>query len=164
MGVSAIERRGDGRAPMSAAIRPATRADLAALTALDARAYGTAGYGPYVFRQLFDLWPTALVVAEAEVGLVGYCAGALGSDGAAWILSLATDPGARRLGLGRALSLAAIDALWALGPRAIRLTVAPGNTAARALYAALGFTAVHLEADYYGAGQDRLVLTLRAPA
>lgn len=139
-------------------MRPATRADLDAITALDARAYGGAGYGPYVVRQLYDLAPATLLVAERRGELVGYCAGAVASDDVGWILSLATDPRARRGGVGQSLSAATVAALSADAPRPIRLTVAPDNAAARGLYAALGFAQVGAEANYYGPGQDRLVL------
>lgn len=144
-------------------VRPAGTHDLAAVTALDARAYGGAGYGPYVVRQLHDLAPEALLVAETDAGIAGYCAAAVGTDGRGWILSLAVDPDARGQGLGRALMVAALEALRGLGAHPIELTVAPTNTSACALYRSLGFVDERLEADYYGPGEDRLVLVLAAP-
>lgn len=141
-------------------IRRAELPDLHAVTALDARAYASEGYGPFVVRQLWDLSPETFLVAEAGASVVGYCAAARATDGSGWILSLATDPDARGHGVGRALTVAAIDALRALAPRDIRLTVAPGNTVARRLYASLGFAAVGHEPDYYGPGADRVVMVL----
>ncbi|MCA9516956.1 MAG: GNAT family N-acetyltransferase [Myxococcales bacterium] len=146
---------------MSVIIRPARQGELAAIVAVDARAYGSAGYGPYVVRQLFDLCPEALVVAIESGEIVGYCACAVASDGVGWILSLGTAPEARGRGLGRALTAAAVKALEPLAPAGLRLTVAPDNAHARRIYDALGFTVEHLEPDYYGPGKDRLVMVRR---
>ena len=145
-------------------VRPATLADLPAIVALDARAYGGSGYGPYVVRQLFDLSPATFLVALAPDGApIAYCAAALASDGAAWLLSLATDPAARRLGAARALAEAALAALAPLAPSQVRLTVAPPYAPPRALYASLAFIERALVPDYYGPGQDRLLLARAAP-
>ncbi|PKN55325.1 MAG: GNAT family N-acetyltransferase [Deltaproteobacteria bacterium HGW-Deltaproteobacteria-14] len=150
--------------PLSPArVRRAAARDLPAVTALDARAYASEGYGPFVVRQLWDLSPETFLVAEGDAGLLGYCAAARATDGSGWILSLATDPGARGQGVGRALTVAAIAALRAFAPRDVRLTVAPGNVAARRLYASLGFVAAGLEPDYYGPGADRLVMVRAQP-
>lgn len=147
---------------MNVTIRPARLTELAAVVALDARAHGSAGYGPYTIRQFYDLCPEALVVAVGEGGaLLGYCACAVASDGVGWILSLGTDPGARGLGIGRAVSVAAMGALEPLAPAGLRLTVAPDNAHARRLYESLGFTAERLEPDYYGPDKDRLVMARR---
>ena len=77
------------------------------------------------------------------------------------ILTLAVAPAARRQGLGRALLLAAMEEAARRGAREMFLEVAAANPAARALYAACGFTEVGLRRGYYAGGGDALIL--RAP-
>ena len=79
------------------------------------------------------------------------------------ILTLAVVPSARRHGLARHLLQAAIARAAQLGAVAMLLEVAEANTAARALYAGLGFTQVGLRRGYYAQGLDALVLRLDLP-
>jgi ribosomal protein S18 acetylase RimI-like enzyme len=55
------------------------------------------------------------------------------------IEDVVVDPAARRLGLGRALVSAALEAATACGARHVELTSAPHREAARNLYRSLGF-------------------------
>ena len=77
------------------------------------------------------------------------------------ILTLAVAPGARRHGFARTLMVAAMARAAAAGAAAMLLEVAETNAPALALYESLGFAAVGRRRDYYGPGQDALVL--RAP-
>ena len=79
--------------------------------------------------------------------------------GQAEILTLAVAPSARGKGLGRTLLQAAITKARALGTQTMFLEVGADNPAARALYAALGFTKVGDRKGYYQ-GRDALVLRL----
>ena len=63
-------------------------------------------------------------------------------------------------GVGRRLLAAGLDQAGRLGVVAVLLEVAPGNAAARRLYAAAGFEAVGRRRGYYGNGGDALVLRL----
>jgi [ribosomal protein S18]-alanine N-acetyltransferase len=83
--------------------------------------------------------------------------------GEAEILTLAVLPAARRQGLGRALLAAALAEAGARGAGEMFLEVAAGNAAARALYAAAGFTPVGRRPAYYPDGQDALVLRAVIP-
>lgn len=65
------------------------------------------------------------------------------------LLSLAVDPGHRRLGLGRMLLVASIAAATAAESHALFLEVAEDNAAARALYASHDFRPVGRRPDYY---------------
>ncbi len=89
---------------------------------------------------------------------------ATAAGGDAEILTLCTDPAARRRGLGRRLMAAALAHLAAHGGGRLFLEVAADNGAARALYAGLGFDAVGRRRDYYGPGRDALVLARPASA
>jgi ribosomal-protein-alanine N-acetyltransferase len=74
------------------------------------------------------------------------------------VLTLAVHPQCRRLGIGRALMLAAIGCLEQAGVAALFLEVAEENAAAQALYAAIGFQQVGLRRGYYAGGGTALVL------
>jgi ribosomal-protein-alanine N-acetyltransferase len=79
--------------------------------------------------------------------------------GEAEILTLAVAPSARGKGLGRVLLQAVITRARAMGAQTMFLEVGADNPAARALYAALGFTKVGDRKGYYQ-GRDALVLRL----
>ncbi len=72
------------------------------------------------------------------------------------ILTLAVSPTARRAGLGRALVEAAMGVAALAGAQAAFLEVAEDNAAARALYAAAGFSVAGRRRGYY-ARPDRAV-------
>lgn len=74
------------------------------------------------------------------------------------ILTLAVVPAARRQGHGGALLAGAMAAAAARGAAAMFLEVAEPNAAARALYAAAGFTEAGRRRRYYPDGADALVL------
>jgi len=82
--------------------------------------------------------------------------------GEAEILTLAVDPDARRLGLGRALVESAAMTAKGFGAEAFWLEVAVDNAAAIALYAATGFQAAGRRPRYYmgkdGERVDALVM------
>ncbi|NHI01249.1 GNAT family N-acetyltransferase [Oceanimonas sp. MB9] len=139
-------------------IRPATRADLAAVHGLECAAFGEHGYPDFFLRQAWDLWPGSLLVAESENELLGYVLagrGEVANEG--WILSLAVAPAARGRGLGRQLLQVAVTALESQGCKRIKLTVLPDNPALH-LYHSLGFAEAGREEDYFGPGEPRLVM------
>lgn len=80
------------------------------------------------------------------------------------ILTLAVRPSARRQGLARALVDAARVHASTLGAERVFLEVAVGNTPARALYQASGFSEAGRRRDYYarpdGTREDALILSI----
>ena len=80
------------------------------------------------------------LVAVEDGRVVGYVAVEIHSDGTGYIDYLGVDPGWRRRGCGRRLVTEATDLLLERQAASVHLTVREHNTAARALYAALGFT------------------------
>lgn len=78
----------------------------------------------------------------------GYVATQDQDDASLYIDFLGVDPGSRRRGLGRDLLTATIDRALARGCDRAHLTVHVTNTAARALYAALGFEEERLIAPW----------------
>jgi ribosomal-protein-alanine N-acetyltransferase len=65
------------------------------------------------------------------------------------VLTLATDPAARRQGLAKAALGEAENAAQGMGALAMFLEVGEDNTAAKALYAACGYTQVGRRPGYY---------------
>ncbi|MGL4515771.1 MAG: GNAT family N-acetyltransferase [Shewanella sp.] len=161
-------------------IRPVLKSELSAVYELEREIFGEHSYPDFFFRQAFDCWPahfwvavdanrgeakdeaanvtvanTALAVNAAAVHGYLLCAQS-GSPECMWILSVAVSAAKRGQGLGRGLLM---QCLAQLPPtvRRLYLTVDPNNPA-QALYRQLGFVATTLEADYFGAGADRIVM------
>lgn len=140
-------------------IRPATLADLHAVTVLEQQVFETAVYPDFFFRQAHDLWPDLLLLAWQEQQLLGYLLAAPGQQGlqSLGILSLAVIERSRGLGVGKLL----LNYLIQQRPAATRqfwLTVAPDNLSALRLYENLGFIRQKFSEDYYGKGEARWVL------
>ncbi len=74
------------------------------------------------------------------------------------ILTLAVDPSARRLGIGRGLLCRAMDWAREHGAEAMFLEVSVANAAAIGLYQAAGFARAGLRRRYYADGTDAWVM------
>ncbi|MGA3000609.1 MAG: ribosomal protein S18-alanine N-acetyltransferase [Acetobacteraceae bacterium] len=130
--------------------------------------WGHAGIMAEIHRTAFpatEAWSRDVMLLQlglpAAFGLVYSCTGMiLGRVAAdeAEILTLAVEPGQRRRGVGSALLRAAMARAASLGAASIFLEVAVTNDAARALYAAHGFTEAGLRRHYYTDGTDALIL------
>jgi ribosomal-protein-alanine N-acetyltransferase len=144
-------------------IRPALRADVAALLPIERRSFGDP-WSSAAFTELLESAHGFGLVATHGALVGGYLiARAAASE--AEILNLAVAPEFRRLRLGRRLLDFAIDQLARRGTREIFLEVREGNFAARELYRARGFRTVGARARYYrNPVEDALVLRLEVPA
>ncbi len=126
--------------------------------------FGEPVHDAFVLRQFIDLFGPLVGVATTGETISGYVVGGRSVDTAAgWMLLLAVVPEARRRGIGRRLTSWLLDALSVVGADECRLTVDPKNTEALALYRRAGFSEIASEADYYGPGEERLVLTRPLP-
>jgi len=67
----------------------------------------------------------------------------------------------RRRGLGREFLGRILQRVREEGLLRVRLTVSPDNLPAHSLYERAGFQAVFFLRDYYGPGEDRLLMELR---
>lgn len=137
--------------------RLATAADAAAVLALEAAAFGVDGWSADSVAAELTAPTRYVVVVERGGGIVGWAVLLVGDP--TDVLRLAVLPGARRRGVGRELLGALLEHA---GERSVLLEVEAGNAAARALYAAAGFTEIDRRPGYYGPGRDALVLS-RAP-
>lgn len=139
-----------------AAVRPAVAEDLPALLDIENASFSN----PWTANSLTEALQEArtIVLAATVAGRVcGY--------GVAWtvldegdLTRLAIDPAARRLGLGTLLTQALLQACQACGAHRVFLEVRVGNEQARRLYDRQGFKQVGLRRNYYGDGEDAVVM------
>lgn len=145
-------------APPAVTVRAARAADAASLAALDERAFPPPDRFPLrVWRHLLgparrNRSAVAVVAQGADDDVLGAAALLLRRNSrVARLYTVAVDPAARGLGLGRRL----IAEVLAHAPRrcdVLSLEVRAANAAARALYERLGLRAVAQLAGYYGDG------------
>jgi [ribosomal protein S18]-alanine N-acetyltransferase len=142
-------------------VRSFCETDFPAVWALE-RVRDREGYTSAVtVRQAAALWPATFLVADGGDGVAGFTIGAVSSAPlVGWVLRLKVREDRRRQGCATALLVAVLARLREAGVRTVRLTVAPGNGPARALYARLGFREEAVLPEHFGPGEDRLVLTL----
>ncbi|NDJ79158.1 MAG: GNAT family N-acetyltransferase [Chloroflexi bacterium] len=146
-------------------IRLFTPDDLPYLTALERNVYGSGAYSEYFFRQLYDLFPQLIWVAERDGALAGHICGAVAADCASgWVLNFAVQAHSRRMGVGRALMQHCMDQLLKHGVRTIKTTVLHDNDAGIALCEKLGYKSTGVQEDYYRDGVDRLIMVYEARA
>ncbi|EFL41446.1 GNAT family N-acetyltransferase [Streptomyces griseoflavus] len=150
-------------------LRTARESDLPELQRLDEEVFREVAYPAFLLRQLYDLYAEHLLVLDDGDGrLRGYVLAAttaISRD--SWILGLCVTEDRRRHGLGRELMEEVLKRLRRCGTARVRLTVEPANGAAILLYRSLGFCPEQpgdgLRPDYFGPGEDRLVMCLALP-
>ncbi|HEX3928555.1 MAG TPA: ribosomal protein S18-alanine N-acetyltransferase [Gemmatimonadales bacterium] len=139
-------------------LRPASRADLAALADLERRAFSDPWSADELAEGLSWTGAIALIAEDAAGAIVGYALGRVIVDEGE-ILSLAADPDHRRGGVGHTLLTGIMAAMIDHGARAAWLEVRESNDAARAMYAQAGFVATGVRRGYYRRPpEDALVL------
>lgn len=133
-------------------VRPATRADLDAIAAVERAAMPGGGWSRAQIAEELDRELGRAWVAEEEGRVLGH---ALGQHvvGETEVLELAVHPDARRQGLGRAL----LRALAPPGTEAY-LEVRASNASAIALYLSEGFAKTGVRRGYYQDGEDALLM------
>lgn len=143
-------------------IRPAGLDELEALADLDVEVFGKIAYPAFVLRQMFDMYREYWLVVDhpSGDGLAGYSLGAPTPNGeGAWLLGLAVAPDCRNSGFGERLTIGSLELLRSRGVPKVSLTVEPANDVAIALYRRVGFVITAVHADYFGAGEDRAIMT-----
>jgi ribosomal-protein-alanine N-acetyltransferase len=143
-------------------IRPARRADLAAVDRIEQASF-TDPWSPAALATELSGDDMRLSLAAEMAGeLVGYLMAWRVSD-QLHILNLAVRPDHRRAGVGTALLIAAARAAWREGRRALTLEVRRSNLSARAFYRRHGFARVGVRPGYYpDTGEDALLLSCTA--
>lgn len=106
--------------------------------------------------------PRSWWVAHDNGKLLGF-AGGMVVDNDIQILDVTVDPDQRRRGIARKLLAHVSYDAQMLGATTASLEVETDNAAAIALYRALGFEQIGCRRDYYGAGNDALVMQASLP-
>jgi ribosomal-protein-alanine N-acetyltransferase len=118
---------------------------------------------PGLFLHELKLDFSRLLLARTNNGarrLLGYvCWWMVGDE--VHILNLAVHPDARRSGTGRALVQRVVDDATAHGAVSVSLEVGRSNQAAAALYCSMGFTQAGVRRNYYGEGEDAIIMERR---
>lgn len=136
-------------------IREATRADLPALVALEARTMGVDVWTPTQVEEELSRPGAVVLVGEDDAGIVGLAFGWVVFD-ELQVLQIAVDPAVRQRGWGRRL-LGALEAA-ARGADVSFLEVRVDNDPAIRLYVAAGYRVVGRRPRYYADGVDAIVL------
>lgn len=138
-------------------IRPATERDIDALLPIEHRCFHHDRLTRLDFHRALKAKSAVLLIAEEGSAVLGYALLKIrGRQG--HLESLAVDPDARRLGLGRALLTAAEEACLGRGARHMRLEIREDNPAAYALYQSLGYRQHGTWLEYYEDESDALRL------
>ncbi|RSM84733.1 GNAT family N-acetyltransferase [Kibdelosporangium aridum] len=142
-------------------IRVAVLDDLPRVQELDAEVFKDLAYPRFALRQLLDLHAPGWAVAERESELVGYSLIAPDFNReTAWLLALGVREDCRGQRIGWDLLKHSLDSLKSVDVKQVTLTVAPDNETAITLYKKAGFVMLGLQQDYYGPGEDRLLMQL----
>jgi len=138
-------------------IRPAVERDIDSLLPIEHRCFQHDRLTRLDFHRALKAKSVSLLVAEEGSAVLGYALLRIRGR-QAHLESLAVDPDARRLGLGRALLKAAEQAVLDKGALHMRLEIREDNPAAYALYQSLGYRQHGTWLEYYEDESDALRL------
>lgn len=141
-------------------IREANMKDLPAVSWLERDLFPGAALPGFAVRQLYDLFGRFFLVAAEGNRPRGYVIGGISLQSAAWVLSIAVDHDYRGLGLGKKLLEGLLKRMEEAGVPEVFLTVKPENRTAIGLFESEGFSAVAREPEYFGEGEERVVMLL----
>jgi len=141
-------------------IRPFHPDDLPAVIQLEQSLFSPEfAQSRLAFRQNYDLCGDLFQVVQCGQQVVGYLLVALSANGVdSWVLHVAVKPKYQRQGLAMALFNKVFQLLQVKGVPCLWLTVDPANQGAVQLYQRLGFVMVTQEVNYYGLGEQRLLM------
>lgn len=119
-------------------------------------------YAAAVFvRQAAELFPDTFLVLLEDGMVLGYAVGGIvpAKPREAWIIRMRIADNCQGRGHGRMLTSALIAVLQNKGVNRIFLTVSPANIPAARLYTSAGFFETAFKPDYFGPGEDRLIMS-----
>lgn len=117
----------------------------------------TKGWSAEEIANMFEVTGTVALLAEIANEAVGFAIIRSIADQAE-LLTIATLPSRRKLGVASRLLSHALPAARALGATTMFLDVAASNTAAHQLYFKLGFTESGRRKSYYATGDDAILM------
>jgi [ribosomal protein S18]-alanine N-acetyltransferase len=149
-----------GGTAMSVSLRTMTRADLAAVVALEEEVFGAEAWSTQMLLGELDQQPATryYLVAADGTKIIGY-AGLLGAGGQGDVVTLAVAADHWGRGVGSALLEALLAEAARRGCTEIFLEVRTDNSRAQRLYRRYGFAEVGIRRGYYQpSGADALVM------
>ena len=140
-------------------VLPMTTEHVAAVAALEARAFSTPWSENSIRSELDNPWAIWYVALEGE-DLLGYIGVQYGPDGGD-IMTVATQPQCQGRGIAKTLIGKITEIFLEKSLEYLTLEVRPSNSPALGLYSALGFREVGRRKNYYRQPtEDALLLTL----
>ncbi len=144
-------------------IRDAANGDLAQIVEIERLSFDNPWSRDSFLRELslpFSRTTVAMTTNGANDSILGYLCRWLVAD-ECHVLNVAVRPTARRMGVGMRLMEHAIEEAKRENARFVTLEVRRSNLAARSLYRNLNFEERRLRKNYYGSGDDAIVMELR---
>ena len=135
--------------------------DIPVLASYEKELFPYSPWSTAQFKEEFAGIPTTrfMSVAEADNQIVGYCGVFLPAPGVeADVLTIAVLPDFRRQGIAREFMRQIEEWAKDRGASALMLEVEKSNSAAIGLYKSLGYMQISVRMDYYGPGQDAIVM------
>jgi ribosomal protein S18 acetylase RimI-like enzyme len=136
--------------------RPATLADLAALTALEQELFGVDAWTEELVRQEIEGPGRRFVVAEDAAGAIAGYAVTMTAGDIVDLLRIGVRPSARRSGIASELLEAVL--VDTEGASRMLLEVSVANTDALGFYVARQFSVIDVRPHYYRDGSEALVM------
>lgn len=133
--------------------------DVPEVVAIERVSFAHPWTGPLFLQELAVRFSRIRLACDADGHVAGYVCRWVVAD-EMHVLNVAVDPRARGRGLGAALMREVIEEARRHGAEAVTLEVRRGNDAGRRLYERFGFEQVGERLDYYGRGEDALILRL----
>jgi [ribosomal protein S18]-alanine N-acetyltransferase len=144
-------------------IRDASNPDLPGIVEIERLSFDNPWSRDSFLRELslpFSRITVALTTNGTSEAIAGYLCRWLVAD-ECHILNVAVHPAARRAGIGARLMGDALGDAKREKARFVTLEVRRSNVAGRSLYRKLGFEERRLRKNYYGSGEDAIVMELR---
>ncbi len=133
--------------------------DLAEVVAIERASFPNPWTGPLFLQELQVAFSRIILARHPAGAVAGYvCRWIVGEE--VHVLNVAVDPRWRGQGLGSALMHVVLREAHAHAAEAVTLEVRRSNLAGRRLYESLCFEEVGSRSNYYGRGEDALILRL----
>jgi len=133
--------------------------DLAEVVAIERASFTNPWTGPLFLQELGVAFSRITVACHPRGPLAGYVCRWVVAD-EVHVLNVAVDPRWRGRGLGSVLMRAVLEEAETSEAQAVTLEVRRSNLAGRRLYESFGFEEVGSRPNYYGRGEDALILRL----
>ncbi len=141
-------------------IRPAEISDLPRILEIEQESFPKDPWTASMFEEELYNPMKYFIVAEDGGRVLGFADTFLLPEICAEVFDIAVAGEARRRGIGKALMENIIDKTADCGVDCLQLEVRTGNDPAIALYRSLGFEDAGIRKDYYGEGEDAILMDL----